>query len=587
MTAAGGMPMAVTLNKDGKRRVTGTGYSLNGYALNYTYGYGTDWRNADRLSKVSLANRFDSDYEYDNLGRLTQRKLYRANGPVIKDTYTYKDAVDPGGAAVGTTGYLDTVEQEVNGTVQNVYQYTYDRNGNITEITGGPQGTVTYAYDGLDRLTSEQTGNGSPAYRAYDAGGNITSKTVNGVTTYYGYGNGWKDRLTSYGGQAVTYDECGNPLSYRGAAMTWARGRMLDTYTKGSDTVNCVYDAGGYRVKKTAVVGGATEERRYWLNGGRILGELYNDEGFIVYYYDAGGICGMNVMGVAPYYFRRNPQGDVTHIYNSPGGLVGSYTYDAWGVCTIVTDVNGIASLNPWRYRGYYWDYETGLYYLNSRYYDPEVGRFINADSVAYLEPEAINGLNLYAYCWNDPVSYVDPNGQFAIFWAIGEGLWAFISLLFGVGGVLLGSKSDPFSLDGKSGGFNLLDRDWDNLWAKLTLFGIVAGEITGISPAVRTIRSWFASTGTLPLTSNPALPWIWTDAWTGTATYIGDLALPWILLEAEHEKNPTPSNLPRHQKGKAAKQRDKGKEKADIRRRNYRKNAPKATKSLFFNEWL
>ena len=91
------------------------------------------------------------------------------------------------------------------------------------------------------------------------------------------------------------------------------------------------------------------------------------------------------------------------------------YTYDAWGNCTIGDNVNGIADLNPIRYRCYYYDKETNLYYLQTRYYDPKIGRFISPDMVDYLDPESIHGLNLYAYCNNNPIMYVDPTGHFAI----------------------------------------------------------------------------------------------------------------------------------------------------------------------------
>ncbi len=94
------------------------------------------------------------------------------------------------------------------------------------------------------------------------------------------------------------------------------------------------------------------------------------------------------------------------------------YVYDSWGNHAIVgengeTVTEGIGVLNPYRYRGYYYDAETGLYYLQTRYYDPEIGRFISQDSIEYADPETINGLNLYAYCNNNPVMNVDPTGEF------------------------------------------------------------------------------------------------------------------------------------------------------------------------------
>ena len=119
-----------------------------------------------------------------------------------------------------------------------------------------------------------------------------------------------------------------------------------------------------------------------------------------------------------PYFYRRNLQGDVTAIYNSSGTKVGEYAYDAWGNCTVLSGAaTDVVRYNPIRYRGYYYDIETGLYYLNARYYNPQWRRFISPDSIDYLDPESVNGLNLYAYCNNDPVNYVDPSGHLG-FWA-------------------------------------------------------------------------------------------------------------------------------------------------------------------------
>ena len=103
--------------------------------------------------------------------------------------------------------------------------------------------------------------------------------------------------------------------------------------------------------------------------------------------------------------------------------LYAEYSYDAWGKCTIKSNVDGIARINPFRYRGYYYDEEMSLYYLNSRYYDPEVGRFISADAIDYLAPETINGINLYAYCNNNPVMNTDPSGCAWWDWLIAIGV--------------------------------------------------------------------------------------------------------------------------------------------------------------------
>ena len=111
-------------------------------------------------------------------------------------------------------------------------------------------------------------------------------------------------------------------------------------------------------------------------------------------------------------------QGNIIALLDSAGNVVVKYVYDAWGNHAVldgngndVTDGNHIGNLNPFRYRGYFYDVETELYYLQTRYYDPEVGRFITIDGIEYLDPESINGLNLYAYCGDNPVMGYDPNG--------------------------------------------------------------------------------------------------------------------------------------------------------------------------------
>ena len=121
------------------------------------------------------------------------------------------------------------------------------------------------------------------------------------------------------------------------------------------------------------------------------------------------------------YYYLKNLQGDIIKVIGEDGKVYAEYEYSAYGECTIKTNVSNVATLNPFRYRGYYWDDEAGLYYLNTRWYDPETGRFISPDSINYLDPESINGLNLYAYCLNNPVMYSDPYGTTAWWeWLLG-----------------------------------------------------------------------------------------------------------------------------------------------------------------------
>ena len=156
------------------------------------------------------------------------------------------------------------------------------------------------------------------------------------------------------------------------------------------------------------------------------------------------GVVGFEYNNVK-YYYLKNVQGDITAIYDETGNLKAEYEYDAWGNHDIALDVDGIGTLNPFRYRGYYFDEETGLYYLNSRYYDAEVGRFVSPDSVDYLDSSSINGLNIYAFCGNDSVNRCDPEGHdWQSFWnGVGDWFgehWAEVAVgtVFIVGGAIV-----------------------------------------------------------------------------------------------------------------------------------------------------
>ena len=149
-----------------------------------------------------------------------------------------------------------------------------------------------------------------------------------------------------------------------------------------------------------------------------------------LFLYDVDGtIISVNMNG-EEYFYIRNLQQDIVALADKNGTIVAEYIYDAWDNILNLDEVNAnsIARLNPYRYRGYRYDAETGRYYLNSRYYDPEIGRFINADDVRYLEPALLNGLNLYAYSGNNPVMYLDPNGNsFILAMLIGAGIGALV----------------------------------------------------------------------------------------------------------------------------------------------------------------
>ena len=155
-------------------------------------------------------------------------------------------------------------------------------------------------------------------------------------------------------------------------------------------------------------------------------GKLIAQSNGLEFFYDNTGVAGFTYSG-AVYLYRKDVQGNIIAILNDDGEIVARYFYDAWGNHAVVdnngaeiTDTESVAHLNPFRYRSYYYDTETKLYFLKTRYYDPEIGRFMTIDGIEYLNPEVINGLNLYAYCGNNPVMNVDPNGTDWWHWLAG-----------------------------------------------------------------------------------------------------------------------------------------------------------------------
>ena len=167
------------------------------------------------------------------------------------------------------------------------------------------------------------------------------------------------------------------------------------------------YTPDGIRSSKT-VNGTKTE---YLLNGTQILAQKTGSDVMWFFYDSTGTRIGVQQGNVTAYYMY-NLQGDVVGLADAATGkIIAKYLYDAWGKCVSVENAGGytIGTANPFRYRGYYYDNETGFYYLNSRYYNPEVGRFLNADSQFTAN---INGINLFSYCYNCPIAYKDDGGK-------------------------------------------------------------------------------------------------------------------------------------------------------------------------------
>ena len=411
----------------------------------------TDSISDGALTSMALFSNSWLYYRYDNLSRLTERDV----GNILTEHQTYL----AGSGTCTTTTLPETFYTTAKGSSTKLsgFQYTYNAVGNVTRITNLLDNSYTaFAYDKIGQMqyATEYDANGTAQIRYkyfYDNAGNLTSWMIqNGAATVteeehtYTYGDAnWKDLLTAFDGHTITYDGSGNPLSYyngQSYTMTWRNGRELNTATVGGKTYHYEYDANGLRTRKTNADGGYTEyyivdgitvaERRFTSAGVErytmryLLDENNSPIGFGMQYPSYASNYWEN------YYFAKNLQGDVIALYrsdyNSSTGayyatLIATYAYDPWGNPTGIYNPNGtsiaqniahVAAYNPFRYRGYRYDADTGFYYLQSRYYDPTICRFINADGYASTG-QGILGFNMFAYCGNNPAINTDPSGKF------------------------------------------------------------------------------------------------------------------------------------------------------------------------------
>ena len=305
--------------------------------------------------------------------------------------------------------------------------YGYDDNGNIASATLNGKWTG-YTYDALGQLiqvndhSDTRSGkNGTTWKYTYDLGGNIlkkerfayadTTTPLETVTYTYGDAN-WRDKLTAVNGSTIRYDAIGNPLSDGTWTYTWQNGRQLQKMQKSGVTAEFVYNADGLRVQKT--VNGVVT--KYTLHGKNVV-HMTSVTDELHFFYDAQNRPAVVVYNGTAYAYVKSLQGDIVAILDENGNTVVSYGYDAWGAPLWCTGelAETLGKVQPFRYRGYVFDEETGFYYVSSRYYDPEIGRFISPDTTDVLTatPMGLTDKNLYAYCDNNPVVRVDHGGQF------------------------------------------------------------------------------------------------------------------------------------------------------------------------------
>ena len=375
---------------------------------------------------------------YDAMARCTKETMTLPGGQKRENCFTY-----------GTLRHLTDTDSLLSAMSNGIesWSYEYDNVGNITKITSGTK-VITYQYDELNQLIRENNGVlGTTVLYTYDAGGNMTSRktyaytegavsTVQTQDLFTYRTDGWKDQLLSWNGKSYAYDAGGNPTVLRGMALTWGEGRRLKRIVGTAGEVTFAYDSDGKRVKKTS----GNTETKYYYNGSTLSGLVRTTTGntgttkiTVQFVYDAEGkpfLLRLN--GKTDYFYLYNGLGDVVGLIDSSNKVVVRYQYNSWGKVTSSEDTSGVslATLNPFCYRKYVYDSETGLYCLGSRYYDPEVGRFVNADDtdVIFAKPQELGSKNLYAYCDNNPVAREDYAGEFPIPCIVGAVVGAAVS---------------------------------------------------------------------------------------------------------------------------------------------------------------
>ena len=391
---------------DASNRLTKQSWYNAGGVTTMSYAYSTTTGLLSSLNATVQNSSIPVTYTYQGANQLRSKAI----GSVMTKAYNYCYNED-GGYRASLPDYVNY--RDSSGNLIYGDNCHYDSNGRLVKILDSGSSTTTraiYGYDQQGQLTSATVGGTSYTY-TYDTAGNIQSKKVGSTTTNYTYGNSaWRDLLTAYGGNTITYSG-GNPTKYYdGSTFTWTQGRRLATAKVGSTNISYTYDMAGVRSSKTV---GSTKYDFTTLSG--LVTRQTGGGKTIDFVYDENNQPLAMKYNNTLYYYVLNAQGDVVRIVNSSRSVVASYTYDPWG--KIISSSGTLADVNPLRYRGYYYDAETGFYYLQSRYYDPEIGRFIDADSYASTDATGLLSTNMFAYCENNPVMRVDPTGE--LFWDI------------------------------------------------------------------------------------------------------------------------------------------------------------------------
>ena len=407
---------------------------------------------------------FNFEYKYDNLGRLAKKSNekieHKATGHNnfinVDKNITYEKSKTTVAQIEYSINFEDKNTNDENAvfTINN----KYDNKNNLTEMTTFGQRYIenptneklcdttdfitrvhTYDYDAFDRLIKEtRTDNGAVnlniEYDYYKNSGNL-KKVLKDGTVYkkFEYQNGKISNLFLWGfGYPISYDNYGNVIKDALGTITYNSRNLLDSYYVGlnsdnyysttnySKKINYLYNYQGVRYKKIIKTQSNTKYVKYYVDGSRILGEDWNNSNgesskSIRYFYDAEGITGLRYDG-CNFNFVKDTLGNVSKIMYQ-GKVIGEYIYDAWGNCDVVElsidsdATNGardrfVLQNNPFRWKSHYLDFETGLYFVNGRYYSPVLMQYLNADNIENITPSEVNALNRHAITLDNSITY-------------------------------------------------------------------------------------------------------------------------------------------------------------------------------------
>ena len=372
-------------------------YTRGNNTLEYSYTENSNNQMTADAIKYNNDTALSNQYIYDNDGNLVRQKNHQCldNGQPLTVNYRYdydsKDRIT--GKGYSGIEYFDH----------------YDSKGQLVreDYRLCSMETYTYSYDSRGNITSRK--------KYYYTTGSLDNATPTSTKTFTYANSGWTDKLTAVDNTSLTYDDVGNVLTFGNRSFTWSSGRNLAQITEGDDTYSYTYDENGIRTSKT--VNGVTTQ--YNTKDGVILAQS-DGANIMTFQYDTSGQpLGFTYNGTQ-YLYMVDVQGNVFGVANTEGTAIGQYDYDEWGnpvdsytVDNATTAEVAAFNANPLRYRGYYYDQETGYYYLQSRYYDPSICRFINSDvpEIAQESKDEEIGQNLFAYCCNEPVNNVDFKG--------------------------------------------------------------------------------------------------------------------------------------------------------------------------------